>query len=156
MAPLLDSDSAPNTKLRLVTIRHHLAENIRLSPSNARLVELRVEVDAALDRLASNRYGVCEICGAQIDPRTLQVDPLIRHCFSHLSNDAQTKALWARRMANELEAPLDVLTATALQTALPLFLRNRRKHRDLQPYGENLQPYRKRREDYSLRASSER
>ncbi|MCH1866381.1 TraR/DksA C4-type zinc finger protein [Nocardioides sp. CFH 31398] len=38
------------------------------------------EVDAALDRLASGSYGVCEVCGAAIPEGRLEVRPTSRTC----------------------------------------------------------------------------
>ena len=66
---ILEGYPGPNRKLRLTSIRDHLAENIRLNPSNKTLQERLLEVDAALDRLAKDRYGLCEICGTEIDPQ---------------------------------------------------------------------------------------
>ena len=39
-----------------------------------------VEVDAALGRLDSGSYGVCERCGAPIPEERLQVRPTARRC----------------------------------------------------------------------------
>ena len=40
------------------------------------------EVDAALDRVAEGRYGVCERCGGPIGAERLAARPLARACIS--------------------------------------------------------------------------
>ena len=40
------------------------------------------EIDAALERLASGRYGWCESCGAAITARRLAAVPEARTCYS--------------------------------------------------------------------------
>ncbi|MGV9712747.1 TraR/DksA family transcriptional regulator [Gordonia sp. NPDC003424] len=44
-------------------------------------VRLR-EIDAALDRLGHGAYGICETCGAPIDPERLEVLPAARLCVT--------------------------------------------------------------------------
>ncbi|MDA8184372.1 MAG: TraR/DksA C4-type zinc finger protein [Actinomycetota bacterium] len=40
------------------------------------------EVEAALSRLASGGYGVCESCGSQISPARLEAKPAARRCIA--------------------------------------------------------------------------
>jgi RNA polymerase-binding transcription factor DksA len=40
------------------------------------------EIDAACDRLAQGRYGVCERCGEPIAPARLQARPVARACVA--------------------------------------------------------------------------
>ena len=40
------------------------------------------EIDAALERLKSGRYGVCERCGGAIAPGRLEARPVARTCIS--------------------------------------------------------------------------
>lgn len=42
-----------------------------------------LEVDAALSRLDSGRYGVCVTCGEDIEPARLQVLPETAYCIDH-------------------------------------------------------------------------
>jgi hypothetical protein len=42
-------------------------------------------VDEALRRLDDGTYGVCEVCGAAIDPQTLAASPLQTVCATHQS-----------------------------------------------------------------------
>ena len=51
---------------------------------SARTADLRSkilkEVDRALERVASGRYGVCEGCGEEISPARLKALPWARYC----------------------------------------------------------------------------
>jgi DnaK suppressor protein len=38
------------------------------------------EVEAALNRLAEGRFGVCEVCGKPIPDERLEVSPAARYC----------------------------------------------------------------------------
>jgi RNA polymerase-binding transcription factor len=38
------------------------------------------EIDIALEKIRTGRYGVCEQCGAPIEPEVLDVDPESRFC----------------------------------------------------------------------------
>ena len=40
-----------------------------------------VEVEAALRRIDSGEYGYCVVCGEEIDPRRLSVDPTNTRCI---------------------------------------------------------------------------
>jgi RNA polymerase-binding transcription factor DksA len=40
------------------------------------------EVDAALERLSSGSYGVCEVCGRPIAPARLEARPVARTCVA--------------------------------------------------------------------------
>ncbi len=40
-------------------------------------------VEAALERLDAGSYGRCGSCGAVIEPRDLQNDPLVDLCSAH-------------------------------------------------------------------------
>jgi RNA polymerase-binding transcription factor DksA len=53
-----------------------------------RLEEIEVElagVDATLRRLDEGRYGTCEVCGAALDPKALEANPLAARCPHHSS-----------------------------------------------------------------------
>jgi RNA polymerase-binding transcription factor DksA len=41
------------------------------------------DVEAALERLESGQYRICEICGAPLDAATLVVEPTLRRCLAH-------------------------------------------------------------------------
>ncbi|MCC5951335.1 MAG: TraR/DksA C4-type zinc finger protein [Acidimicrobiia bacterium] len=53
--------------------------------------ELR-EVDRALSRLADGHFGLCEACGAAIDPARLEALPATRWCVAHAADRSATAA----------------------------------------------------------------
>src|SRR5262245_50919570 len=53
------------------------------------IARLLSEVDAALDRMQSGTYGICETCHEPIETERLLVDPLLRLCLPHLSPTQQ-------------------------------------------------------------------
>jgi len=65
------------------------------SPEISRLV---AEVDAALARLDSGTFGICEVCGGTIDSERLIADPLARVCLEELPPEE------LRRIEADLEA----------------------------------------------------
>jgi phosphoserine phosphatase RsbU/P len=72
--------------------RKRLERVLVQSPSNDNLQYLLREVDAALERLEDETYGICETCQDPIEPERLAVDPLLRHCLDHL-NASEQRAL---------------------------------------------------------------
>ncbi len=40
-------------------------------------------VDDALRRLDDGTYGLCEVCGARLDPQILAANPLLTLCRTH-------------------------------------------------------------------------
>ena len=50
------------------------------------------EVDAALARLDSGSYGLCETCHDPIEPDRLFADPLAAFCLDHLTPQEQSAA----------------------------------------------------------------
>ena len=84
------------TQTDTTALHAHLAERrdrLRLSIGEAqqpsRLVNLLMEVDAALERLEKGTYGICEVCHDDIEPNYLRMDPLVRVCLGHLTEDRQ-------------------------------------------------------------------
>ena len=84
------------TQTDTTALHAHLAERrdrLRLSIGEAqqpsRLVNLLMEVDAALERLEKGTYGICEVCHDDIEPNYLRMDPLVRVCLGHLPEDRQ-------------------------------------------------------------------
>jgi phosphoserine phosphatase RsbU/P len=63
------------TRLEAVTSRNGETEEIH------RLV---AQVDAALARLESGTFGVCELCGGTVEPERIIADPLTRICLDEL------------------------------------------------------------------------
>src|SRR5512145_110121 len=65
-----------------------VAATPKAEPEITRLLN---EVDAALSRMASGAYGICEACHEPIETERLMVDPLLRFCLPHLT-PAQQRA----------------------------------------------------------------
>jgi len=69
--------------------RETLLRAVELAPADRKLTESLREVDAALDRIESGTYGLCEACGEPIEEVRLAADPLVRLCLDHLTPDQQ-------------------------------------------------------------------
>ena len=83
----------------LVKIREQLNERrARLTSAISKanepynLVSLLQKVDAALDRMNSGIYGLCEVCHSAIEDERLRADPLATVCLGDLS-EAQQRVL---------------------------------------------------------------
>ena len=87
---------------RLLDRRTRLAATIEQVPNNTDLQQLLVEVDAALDRLKTGRYGLCETCNEPIEKDRVQVDPLVRYCMSHFAPGEQVKVVRDRDLARDV------------------------------------------------------
>src|SRR5688572_5691771 len=59
-------------------------ERSQLSVVTSQALEHLTEVDAALERAATGRYGVCETCGKPIDEARLEARPTARTCVHHV------------------------------------------------------------------------
>lgn len=77
---------------QLVERRARLSAIPDLSTRGGDYSTLLAEVDAALARLESGRYGTCEGCDDPVEPERLAGDPLVRVCLGCLS-DAERRAL---------------------------------------------------------------
>ncbi len=69
--------------------RQRLVDASSGSVSAASLRELLVNVDAALSRINTGTYGICEVCHEPIEADRLICDPLRRFCLDHLSQEEQ-------------------------------------------------------------------
>lgn len=81
VAAMAPHDLGPQLRER----RQRLAEVARTRPQDEGLSRLLGEVDAALGRLESGSYGLCETCHEAIEPEHLECDPISRFCLEHLS-----------------------------------------------------------------------
>jgi len=64
------------------------------------------EIDHALQRIAEGTYGVCEVCGAEIEPERLMILPETTMCV-RCRAQADRRALMAVHKAEEEEAEED-------------------------------------------------
>jgi sigma-B regulation protein RsbU (phosphoserine phosphatase) len=78
-----------NLHAQLLDRREKLMAIISQSQNNEELRQLLQEVDAALGRMTSGSYGVCEVCSDPIEAERLMVDPLVRYCLPDLTPHQQ-------------------------------------------------------------------
>ena len=69
--------------------REKLQQTIAGSTEAGQLIRLLQEVDAALNRIEGSSYGICELCGGEIEEEYLRADPIARICLSHLNEEQQ-------------------------------------------------------------------
>lgn len=69
--------------------REKLQQTIAGSTDAGQLIRLLQEVDAALGRIEGSSYGICELCGGEIEEEYLRADPIARICLSHLNEEQQ-------------------------------------------------------------------
>ena len=72
--------------------QHRLESAIATAPQDAALTELLQQVDAALERMSTGTYGLCDFCHEAIEKERLLADPLICLCIDHL-NEKQKEEL---------------------------------------------------------------
>jgi sigma-B regulation protein RsbU (phosphoserine phosphatase) len=84
----------------------------RLEAANARngataeISRLVAEVDAALARLDSGTFGICEICGGTMDSERLIADPLARVCLEELPPEELRRLEADLEMAGRIQRAL--------------------------------------------------
>jgi sigma-B regulation protein RsbU (phosphoserine phosphatase) len=69
--------------------RQRLQSAVTATPESAHLASLLQEVDAALERINRNSYGLCEGCRQPIERDRLVADPLVRFCLGCLTPEQQ-------------------------------------------------------------------
>jgi len=102
MAAQLDS----MIRTQLTDRRHRLVTAISAAPETRYLNRLLAEVDAALTRMDTGIFGLCEECHENIESDRLAADPLVRFCLEHLTPPEQ----------RALEQ--DLVLAASIQSAL--------------------------------------
>ncbi len=65
--------------------REKLERAIAISPDRIYLAGLLREVEAALSRVSTGTFGLCESCHEPIESDRLAADPLTRFCLDHLT-----------------------------------------------------------------------
>ena len=79
-APLPDS-----VRQQLIERRERLAMTVEQVSDSTEFRALLDEVDAALARISTGTFGICETCHEPIERERLTADPLLRFCVDHLS-----------------------------------------------------------------------
>jgi len=88
--------------------RERLLAASQSNSADSSLPQLLASVDAALSRLKTGTFGICEQCHESIEADRLLYDPLVRFCLDHLSAEEQ------RALEKDL-----VLAAGIQRTLLP-------------------------------------
>jgi sigma-B regulation protein RsbU (phosphoserine phosphatase) len=65
--------------------RSKLERALTLYPEDAQLRRLLSEVDAAMARMSTGTYGLCEACKEPVERDRLLADPLVRFCLDHMT-----------------------------------------------------------------------
>jgi sigma-B regulation protein RsbU (phosphoserine phosphatase) len=91
---------------QLTNRRQSLQQGVSISPDNQYLSGLLQEVDAALSRLDSGTFGLCEACHEAIESERLAADPLIRFCIDHLTPSQQQALEQDLELAGRIQSAL--------------------------------------------------
>jgi len=75
---------------QLLDRRQKLTSVLTHTRANPHLAALLEEVDAALERVETGSFGICEYCHDSIEADRLASDPLIRFCIDHLSREQRS------------------------------------------------------------------
>ena len=75
-------------------------------PEADHLARLLDEVDAALERMDRDVYGLCEACHDPVEPERLLADPLMRFCLAHLTAQQQAALEQDLEMAVQIQTTL--------------------------------------------------
>ena len=86
--------------------KRRLESAIAFVPRDAGLDGLLKEVDAALDRMTSGSYGLCEECHEPIEQDRLLANPLLRYCLTHLRVSEINALQRDLELANEVQRHL--------------------------------------------------
>lgn len=68
--------------------------------------DLLAEVDAALLRIDSGSYGICEYCHETIEADRLAHDPLVRFCLDHLNREQRRAHEQDLELATQIQSQL--------------------------------------------------
>ena len=79
----------PLLREQLVERRHRLEAAVEVLPQPVELSRLLEEVDAALQRMDTSIFGLCEACHDPIEAERLLADPLTRFCLGDLTPKEQ-------------------------------------------------------------------
>ena len=100
--------SLPNEMFRsqLLKRRDKLEAAHSVMPEADELDRLLEQVDAALDRIDSGTYGLCESCHESIEAERLMADPLMRYCLDHLTGPQRDALQRDLDLASEIQGRL--------------------------------------------------
>lgn len=75
---------------QLLDRREKLESVLAIHAANPHLTSLLDQVDAALERLDSGSFGICEYCHESIEADRIACDPLLRLCIDHMSREERS------------------------------------------------------------------
>jgi phosphoserine phosphatase RsbU/P len=87
-------------------VRRDRLESAIASKPGSDLVQLLDQVDAALERMDTGNYGICDVCHEPLEEERLIVDPLVRYCLDHLSPEEQTALESDLQLAAQMQREL--------------------------------------------------
>jgi phosphoserine phosphatase RsbU/P len=87
-------------------VRRDRLESAIASKGGPDLVHLLDEVDAALERMDSGTYGICDVCHEPVEEERLIADPLVRYCLDHLSPEEQAALENDLKLAAQMQREL--------------------------------------------------
>src|SRR5690349_18908970 len=85
----MEAVALASAREQLLDRRQKLEDAVAAHGRSDDVSRLLSEVDAALARMASGVFGICETCHDPIEPDRLQANPLTRFCIDHLSQGEQ-------------------------------------------------------------------
>jgi len=91
---------------QLVERRQRLESTATVVGLQGGIAELLEEVDAALTRMDTGTYGLCEACHDPVEKDRLLADPLVRLCLDHLSADQRRALEQDLELAGQLQRGL--------------------------------------------------
>ncbi len=93
----MEQNQIRTIRSQLLDRRERLRQITSQSGTNVHFLNLLKEVDSALERMDSGTYGICMVCHDPIEDEQLLINPLIKVCLDHLSNEQR------RTLENDLD-----------------------------------------------------
>jgi sigma-B regulation protein RsbU (phosphoserine phosphatase) len=96
----------PLLREQLIDRRHKLEDAATAFHRPAELARLLEEVDAALHRMDTGVYGLCEVCHEPVETERLIADPLTRFCLGDLTPREQRALEEDLELASQIQTGL--------------------------------------------------
>jgi phosphoserine phosphatase RsbU/P len=96
----------PILRQQLLDRRLRLEQAVSVAGKSLQVTNLIHEVDAALARMETGSYGLCEVCHEPIETDRLISDPLTRFCLEHLTLSQQRALETDLEMAASIQKSL--------------------------------------------------
>ena len=91
---------------QLTVRRERLQAATAHNGAHAEINRLVAEVDAALARLDGGTFGICEVCGGELESERLIADPLVRICLDELPAEERRRLEADLEMAGRIQRGL--------------------------------------------------